>query len=195
MATTFEMSQDTPPDLNNGFMKFMSCIFAPMLKDNFSEHASPFAIKNPLTLESFYIDEDTDTPFKEIEKVQDILLDSFHPGLATLTCDQWLHTATLVVIAIINGLCSVCPNNLTPAPFVDLNLDETNSMNVLRKAISTLECYFTDPLTEHPLHWQLSHSKQDTRLSGLDTGGHMRQDQGFWIVCREQGSSTQWGQY
>jgi hypothetical protein len=125
-----------------------------MLKENFSEHVSPFTIKNPLTTENFYINEDTDTPFEEIKKVQDILLDSFHPGLATLTHDQWMHTATLVVVAIIDGLCSVCPNNLTLVPFTDLNPDETNSLNILGKAIGALECYFTDPLTKNPSQWQ-----------------------------------------
>jgi hypothetical protein len=148
------MLQDNPPDLNDGFIKFMSHIFTPVLKDDFSEHVSPFAIKNPLTAESFYIDEDSDTPFEEIEKVQDIISDRFHPGLTTLTCNQWLCTATLIVIAIIDGLRSTCPNNLTPVPFMDLNLDETNSMNILRKAIGALERYFTDPLAEYPSQWQ-----------------------------------------
>jgi hypothetical protein len=150
MATISNMSQDNPPDLNDGFIKFMSGIFTPVLKDDFSKHVSPFAIKNPLTVESFYIDEDSNTPFEEIKKVQDILSNGFHPGLTTLTCNQWLCTATLVVIAIIDGLCSTCPNNLTPVPFMDLNLDETNSMNILEKAIGALECYFTDPLAEYP---------------------------------------------
>jgi len=148
------MSQDNPPNLNDGIMKFMSRIFAPMLKDDFSEHSSPFAIENPLTAESFYIDEDSDTPFKEIEKVQDILSDGFHPGLATLTRDQWLRTATLLVVAVIDSLHSSCPDNLTPAPFADLNPDETNAMNVLGKAIGALERYFTDPLAEHLSQWQ-----------------------------------------
>jgi hypothetical protein len=148
------MSQDNPPDLNDGIMKFMSRIFAPMLKDDFSEHSSPFTIENPLTTESFYIDEDSDTPFEEIEKVQDILSDGFHPGLATLTRDQWLRTATLLIIAVIDGLRSSCPNNLTPVPFANLNPDETNAMNVLGKAIGALERYFTDPLVEHPSQWQ-----------------------------------------
>jgi hypothetical protein len=154
MATSFDMSQDNPPDLNDGIMKFMSRIFAPMLKDNFSKHSSPFAIENPLTVESFHIDKDSDTPFEEIKKVQDILSDGFHPSLATLTPDQWLHTATLLVVAIIDGLCSSCPDNLTPVSFIDLNPDETNAMNVLGKAIGTLEQYFTDPLAEHPSQWQ-----------------------------------------
>jgi hypothetical protein len=154
MATTFDMSQDNPPDLNDGIMKFMSRIFAPMLKDDFSEHSSPFAIENPLTAESFYIDEDSDTPFEEIEKVQDILSDGFHPGLATLTRNQWLCTATMLVVAVIDGLRSSCPDNLTPVPFANLNPDETNAMNILGKAIGALERYFTDPLAEHPSQWQ-----------------------------------------
>jgi len=132
----------------------MSRIFAPMLKDDFTEHSSPFAIENPLTTESFHIDEDSDTPFEEIEKVQDILSDGFHPSLATLTRDQWLRTASMLVAAIIDGLRSSCPDNLTPVPFADLNPDETNAMNVLGKAIGTLERYFTDPLAEHPSQWQ-----------------------------------------
>jgi hypothetical protein len=155
MATTHDMSQDNPPsDLNDGFVKFMSRIFAPMLKDDFSKHVSPFAIENPLTAESFYINKDTNTPFEEIEKVQDILSDSFHLGLTTLTHNQWMCTATLVVVAIIDGLCSSCLDNLSPVPFTNLNPDETNSMNVLGKAIGALEHYFTDPLAEHPIQWQ-----------------------------------------
>ena len=148
------MSQDNPPNLNNSFMKFISCIFAPMLKDNFSKHVSPFAIENPLTAESFYINKDTDSPFNKIKKVQDILSDSFHPGLATLTHNQWLHTTTTVIITIIDELHSMCPDNLTLVPFADLNPNETNSINILGKATGTLECYFTDPLAEHPMQWQ-----------------------------------------
>jgi hypothetical protein len=69
MANTHDMSQDNPPDLNNGIMKFMSCIFAPMLKEDFLEHVSQFAIENPLSAEGFHMDEDGDTPFNEINKV------------------------------------------------------------------------------------------------------------------------------
>jgi hypothetical protein len=154
MATTLDMSQDDPPDLNDGIMKLMSCIFAPMLKEDFSEHVSQFTIENPLTTEAFNMDADSDTPFDEINKVQDLLSDGFHPGLATLTCDQWMHTATLLVIAIIDGLQSSCPDNLSPTPFADLNPDETNSLSILSKAIGALECYFTDPLAEAPSEWQ-----------------------------------------
>ena len=148
------MSQDNPPDLNDGIMKFMSHIFAPMLKEDFSELVSQFAIENPLSAESFVIDDDGDTPFDEISKVQDLLSDGFHPGLATLTRDQWLRTATLVVVAVIDGLRTSCPDNHSPTPFADLNPDETNSLSVLGKAIGALERYFTDPLAENPTEWQ-----------------------------------------
>jgi hypothetical protein len=148
------MSQDNPPDLNNGIMKFMSRIFAPMPKEDFSEYASQFAIENPLTAEAFHMDEDGDTPFDEINKVQDLLSDGFHPGLATLTHDQWMRTATLLVAAVIDGLRSSCPDNHSPTPFADLNPDETNSLHVLGKAIGALERYFTDPLAENPSEWQ-----------------------------------------
>ena len=80
------MSQDNP-DLNNSIIKFMSRIFAPMLKEDFSEHVSQFAIENPLTANAFNMDTDADTPFNEIDKVHDLLSDGFHPGLATLTRD------------------------------------------------------------------------------------------------------------
>jgi hypothetical protein len=148
------MSQDNPPDLNDGIMKFMSRIFAPMLKEDFSEHASPFAIENPLSAEAFVMDDDGDTPYDEISKVQDILSDGFHPGLATLTRDQWLRTATLVLVAVIDGLRTSCPDNRSPVPFADLNPDETNSLSVLGKAIGALERYFSDPLAEAPTEWQ-----------------------------------------
>jgi hypothetical protein len=148
------MSQDTSPDLNDGVMKFMARIFAPMLKEDFSEHVSPFALENPLTPESFAINGDLSSPFDAIQKVQDILSDGFHPGLATLTRDQWTRTATLLVVAVIDGLRTSCPDNRSPIPFADLNPDETNSVNVLGKAIGALERYFTDPLAEHPTEWQ-----------------------------------------
>jgi hypothetical protein len=148
------MSQDNPPDLNDGIMKFMSRIFAPMLKEDFLEHVSQFAIENPLSAEAFVMDDNGDTPFDEISKVQDILSDGFHPGMATLTRDQWMRTATLVIVATIDGLRSSCPDNRSPVPFADLNLDETNSLSVLGKAIGTLERYFTDPLAENPSEWQ-----------------------------------------
>jgi hypothetical protein len=148
------MSQDTIPDLNDGFMRFMSRIFAPMLKDDFSEHVSQFAIENPLTADNFSTDEDGDSPYDEIDKVRDILSDGFHPGLSNLTRDQWMRTATLVVVAIIDGLRSSCPDNRAPVPFADLNPDETNSLNVLGKAIGALERYFTDPTAENPTEWQ-----------------------------------------
>jgi hypothetical protein len=154
MATTLDMSQDNPPDLNDGIIKFMSRIFAPMLKEDFSEHISQFAIENPLTAEAFHMDEDGDTPFDEINKVQDLLSDGFHPGLATLTCNQWMRTATLVIAAVIDRLRSSCPDNHTPTPFADLNPDETNSLSVLGKAIGALEHYFTDPLAENLSKWQ-----------------------------------------
>jgi hypothetical protein len=65
-----------------------------------------------------------------------------------------MRTTTLLVIAVIDGLRSSCPDNHSPTPFTDLNPDETNSLSVLRKAIGTLECYFTDPLAENPSEWQ-----------------------------------------
>jgi hypothetical protein len=154
MATTPDMLQDNPRNLNNGIMKFMSRIFAPMLKEDFLEHVSPFAIENPLTTKAFHMDVDGNTLFNEIDKVQDLLSDSFHSGLATLTRDQWLHTATLVVVTVINRLCSSCPNNHSPTPFANLNPDEMNSLNVFRKAIKALGHYFTDPLAENPSEWQ-----------------------------------------
>jgi hypothetical protein len=147
------MSQDNS-DLNDGIMKFMSRIFAPMLKEDFSEHVSQFTIENPLTADAFNMDTDGDTPFDEIDKVHDLLSDGFYPGLATLTHDQWMRTATLVVVGIINRLRSSCPDNHSPVPFVDLNPDETNSLSVLGKAIGALERYFTDPLAETPTQWQ-----------------------------------------
>jgi hypothetical protein len=65
-----------------------------------------------------------------------------------------MHTATLVIVGIINGLRSSCPDNRSPVPFVDLNPDETNSLSILGKAIGALERYFTDPLAEAPTEWQ-----------------------------------------
>jgi hypothetical protein len=76
-----------------------------------------FAIENPLSTEAFYMDEDGDTPFDEINKVQDLLSDGFHPGLATLTRDQWIRTATLVVVAVIDGLRSSCLMPRQPLPY------------------------------------------------------------------------------
>jgi hypothetical protein len=63
------MLQDTnPPNLNDSIMKFISHIFAPMLKDDFSEHTSPFTIENPLMAESFTIDEDGDTHLPKLTR-------------------------------------------------------------------------------------------------------------------------------
>jgi hypothetical protein len=148
MANTFYMSQDNP-DLNDSIMKFMSHIFAPMLKEDFSEHVSQFAIENPLTAEAFNMDADGDTPFDEIDKVHDLLSDGFHTGLATLTHDQWMRTTTLIVVGIIDRLQSSCPDNHSPTAFADLNPDETNLLSILGKAIGALDRYFTDPSQRH----------------------------------------------
>jgi hypothetical protein len=61
-----------------------------------------------------------------------------------------MHTTMLLTVTIIDRLRTSCSENLSLVPFMDLNPDKTNSLNILGKAIGTLECYFTDPLAENP---------------------------------------------
>jgi len=95
-------------------------------------------------------------------------------------------TATLVVITIIKGLRVSCPDNSSPIPFANLNPDETNSLNILGKAIGALKHFFTDPLTENPLQWQQC-------LSCLKAN-HIEITLGHWqaqvLTCRQMIEAT-----
>jgi hypothetical protein len=64
-----------------------------------------------------------------------------------------MRTATLVLVGIIDGLRTSCPDNRSPVPLTDLNPDETNSLSVLSKAVGALERYFTNPLADTPSEW------------------------------------------